>query len=383
MSNRIQYPVTPSFSVEEAAAKLTNKDYQTLPIAREFVRVAPYNPQYAFTHQQGLAMFKGKLYVTFSRGYAHEDFPGQEMVVVSSENFYDWSEPKVIGPCHQGTYDKTTIITGNLYSRGDRLIAYFAEHDWCKAKFTENGFSHDQPTAGTQSWLWMTYTEDGETWSDPVPSPGNAHESPRQTLTGEWLASWGDGVLFSDAETPDGGDWVWNCLSEEQRQFGYAQGAKMLGECSWYQLDDGVINMLIRNDMMLDGKQIFNAMLSQSYDGGRTWTNPYRAENFRIDWQMVNTGRLPDGRFYFVSTTALNRQYGRYPLILLVSDNGYTFTRGYTLRDELHDLQQEGWSKGGEYGYPEVLIYGDYMYIVCSRLKEVVELTRVKLSDIQ
>ena len=66
-----------------------------------------------------------------------------------------------------------------------------------------------------------------------------------------------------------------------------------------------------------------------------------------------------------------------------MSKDGYTFTHGYTLRDELHDLQQQGWSKGGEYGYPEVLIHGEYMYIVTSRLKEVVEVTRVKLSDIQ
>jgi len=384
MSNRIQYPVKPPFSVEEAAEKFTNQDYQAEKIPVEYVRVAPYDPDYAFTHQQGMAMFKGKMYIIFSHGYAHEDFPGQEMVVVSSDNFYDWSEPKVIGPCHQGTYDKTTVITGCLYSTDETLFAYYAEHDWCAAKFDEKGgFSHDNTSEGTKSRILMTCTQDGESWSEPVPAAGFPHESPRQTLTGEWLASWGSGMLFSDEEIPNGKNWTVVGLTEEQRQKGYAQGAAMLGECSWYQMDDGVINMVLRNDMKLDGKQIFNAMLSQSYDGGRTWTDPYRAKNFRIDWQMVNFGRLPDGRFYFVSTTAINREHGRYPLVLLLSDDGYTFTRGYTLRDELHDLQQEGWSKGGEYGYPEVLIDNEYMYVVCSRLKEVVELTRIKLSDIK
>lgn len=384
MSAPIRYPVNPPFSVEEAAAKLTNKDYQTSPIAREFVQIAPYDPDYAFTHQQGMAMFKDKLYVIFSRGYAHEDFPGQEMVVVCSDNFYDWSKPKTIGHSREGTYGKTTIITGSLYSTEDKLYAYFAEHDWCAAKFKEDGsFNPEAPYGETRSAIWVTWTEDGVNWSDPVPAHGNPHESPRQTLTGEWLASWGDGVMFSDMEVPGPTDWVRNCLTEEQRQFGYAQGAGMLGECSWYQFDDGVINMVLRNDMKLEGKQIFNAMLSQSYDGGRTWTNPYCAKDFRIDWQMVCFGRLPDGRFYFVSTTALNRQYGRYPLILLVSEDGYDFTRGYTVRDEVREKQKEGWSKGGEYGYPEVLIHGDYMYIVASRLKEVVEVTRIKLSNIK
>ena len=66
-----------------------------------------------------------------------------------------------------------------------------------------------------------------------------------------------------------------------------------------------------------------------------------------------------------------------------MSKDGYTFTHGYTLRDEVREKQQEGWSKGGEYGYPEVLIHGEYMYIVTSRLKEVVEVTRIKLSNIK
>lgn len=89
----ITYPVIPPFSVEEAAKKLTNKDYQTDSITREFVRVAPYDPNYTFTHQQGLAMFQGKLYVTFSRGYAHEDFPGHPARVKRRIHFHPRLHP--------------------------------------------------------------------------------------------------------------------------------------------------------------------------------------------------------------------------------------------------------------------------------------------------
>ena len=72
----------------------------------------------------------------------------------------------------------------------------------------------------------------------------------------------------------------------------------------------------------------------------------------------------------------------RYPLELYVSKNGTDFDKGYILRDEKSALQQEGWAKGGQYGYPEVLIRDGYMYVFYSKQKEVMELTRVALSDI-
>ncbi len=77
--------------------------------------------------------------MVFSRGEKHEDYPGQKMVVVSSDNFHDWSAPQVIAPSHQGTYGKTTIITGCLYSTEDRLYAFCGEHDWGAGKFNADG----------------------------------------------------------------------------------------------------------------------------------------------------------------------------------------------------------------------------------------------------
>jgi len=373
---KVNWPVKPSYTIEQAAQRFTNMNYVTKDIPVEYVRVADYNPNYAFTHQQGMTYFKGKIYVTFSRGHVSEDFPGQEMVVVSSENFYDWSSPKTIGHSRQGTNGKTTIITGSLYTNGDRLFAYYVEHDWCAEKYDANGnFDPTASSAGTTSRILTTFTSDGINWSEPANLGIVSHESPRQTMTGEWLASWGAGMLYSDEAVPSGIYWDKVGLTSAQMQSAISRGAKMLGECSWFQTDDYVINMVMRSDT-------FRAWLAQSYDGGKTWTDAYPT-NFQADWQMVYFGRLPNkGKFFFVGTTALNKHYGRYPLIILLSDDGYNFTRGYTLRDEVYSIKQEGWSKGGQYGYPEVMIHDGYLYVVCSRMKEVVELTRVKLSDI-
>ncbi len=381
------YPVTPLISVEEAADKLTNQDCKLEKIPVEVVDPSPYDPNYAFTHQEGMAFFKGKLYVIFSRGEKDEDFPGQEMVIVSSDNFYDWSAPQVIAPSHQGTYGKTTIITGCLYSTEDKLYAYFVEHDWGALKYPDGVFNMDTPYEGTISRKLMICTEDGINWSEPVDVCGSAHESPRQTLTGEWLASWGSGMMYSDA--PDGQNWELVGLTNEQRQRACDRGATMLGECSWYQMDDYVINMVLRSDVKRDGKQVFEAFLAQSYDGGKTWTDAYPAHNFRLDWHMLYMGRFPDNSgYYFVGTTHPDSnprlpEYNRYPLYLMVSKDGYDFTKGYILRDDVYVMKQEGHAKGGQYGYPEVTIHDGYLYVLCSRMKEYIELTRVKLTDIK
>jgi len=91
-------------------------------------------------------------------------------------------------------------------------------------------------------------------------------------------------------------------------------------------------------------------------------------------------GRLPDGRYYYVGTPVWNN--GRFPLALCLSDDGYTFDKMYVIRDEVYELKIPGWAKGGQYGYPEVLIRGEYMYITYSRVKEIMEVARIKLADI-
>ncbi len=41
-----------------------------------------------------------------------------------------------------------------------------------------------------------------------------------------------------------------------------------------------------------------------------------------------------------------------------------------------------GWSKGGEYAYPYAVMDDTYLYVAYSRHKEMIEVTRVKLTEI-
>ena len=70
---------------------------------------------------------------------------------------------------------------------------------------------------------------------------------------------------------------------------------------------------------------------------------------------------------------------GRCPLDLYLSQNGEDFNRHYVLRDEPYEIRFEGMYKGGIYGYPHSLIHNGYLYVIYSKRKEAVEVTRVEL----
>ena len=107
-----------------------------------------------------------------------------------------------------------------------------------------------------------------------------------------------------------------------------------------------------------------------------------KIETWPVDKLKAYHRQLKDNEDALPKMVEVLKKWG-FRVPLLVSKDGYNFKKGYVLRDERYTLQQEGWSKGGEYGYQEVMIHGDYMYIACSRYKEVVELTWVKMSDIK
>ena len=72
----------------------------------------------------------------------------------------------------------------------------------------------------------------------------------------------------------------------------------------------------------------------------------------------------------------------RNPLMLCLSDNGTDFSQQYILRNERYEQQIEGLYKGGVYGYPSVTITEDSMYIIYSKHKEAIEVTKIDLASL-
>jgi len=376
------FPVTPKMTAQESARKITNKNAKNMgKIVSRYTQVDEYDPGYTYIHHPGLAIFKGKLYASFSRAYSYEDTPGQNAAVcsMSLDNFGTWSEPTVVGPSRKlpdGT--ESCCLSGFLFATADRLYCFYMDKEYGPDAYDKNGKFittkgfHPQPAI--TSYSMMTSTTDGVNWSEPVSVGIAANESPRQSLTGQWFAGSGNKLIFCGDTTPNGVFWDYVGMTEPQYQSSLNRGGlSLLTEASWYQTDDYIIHQMLRSH---DGY----VWMSESYDNGKTWSEAY-STNFTSDTTMANFGRLPDGRFYFVGSPTYGSS--RYPLSLYLSEDGYNFDKYYTIRDERYSVKDDNWTKEGYFGYPEVLISGEYMYIHYTKRKEVAEVTRIKLSDIK
>ncbi len=366
------FPVTPKLTIQQSAVKVDNSKAlkNSKKIASEKVVVSDFESENGFKHQPGFAYFKGKFYAAWGQAAKDEDSPGQSVVISSSSDFYNWSKPVVVGPSVDGGFGMTANQGGFFVSTPNKLYYYYREAHFGPDNFRADGTWIKQIIKYYKYVSKVVSTTDGKTWSKPAVVSIGANESPKKSLTGRYFAGAGTGVIYTD----DIGSLMWKVgrLTKEQEQSGFDRGANILQEASWYQTDDYVIHVMIRSDTN-------RIWMTESYDNGETFTDVYPT-NFATEATMANFGRLPDGRFYFVGTS----RYGsnRYPLVLQISDDGYNWDREYILRDEKYELQQSGWAKNGYYAYPEVLIQDDYMYIFYSKQKEVMELTRVKLTDI-
>ncbi len=373
----VDFPVKPKYeSPQLSAAAVNNRiDGVKTKIKSERSLVAEYDPDWAFAHQNGITYFKGKYYVGWSSGVRHEDAAGQRILVASSsDNCQTWSEPTVVAVPEMGTYGQKALLFAQFVATDDMLYVYFIEHEYGESHFDSNGkfiAKDNQEIIGSRSVA--VFTSDGVNWTEQIEFGGNSNESPRQSLTGRWFSGAGNGLNIWDDE---GEHRVkWSNLSAQQVADARSRGAQLLTEASWYQTDDYVIHMMLR-------AQTGYVWMSESYDNGETWTDAYPT-CFTTDHAMFNFGRLPDGRYYFVGNSTMEAgTWRRYPLELFVSEDGYNFNKAYILRDEKYQMQQQGWSKGGYFGYPEVFIHDGYMHISYSKEKEVIEVTRVKLSDI-
>jgi hypothetical protein len=149
-----------------------------------------------------------------------------------------------------------------------------------------------------------------------------------------------------------------------------------LCEGSFYQTDDGVLHMLLRNT----GRHYVRRLwITESRDNGATWSEP-AVTGFSDANAKFHFGRLPDGRFYYVGNPLAGN---RIPLALSLSRDGVRFDRHFILGDTHYERRKPGGSKGGEYGYPHSLIHGDHLYVIVSRQKEAVEVLRVALGGLE
>ncbi len=390
------FPVKVEGNAEQRAAMINNdlKGKQKVKIASDRATVQAHDHTgYAFNHHPDIAIMNGTIYVTYTQSERHEDAPGQRVVVASSKDFFNWTDPIVCGPCTPNDLMPGTVtanVPSGFYSWNGKLYMYWAARRYGPDKFDNQGrFMTNGSLEGVDTVMLATST-DGVNWSEPMPF-ANPPGRPRLSLTGKWYCHFGLGMAWMDyGEEPDGLSWDhYAQMSGADRQDADKRVKALNGvltENSMFESRDNTFHIMTRSE----AGYLWH---HESLDNGETWSGCYPTK-FTSASSMWQFGNLPDGRVFGVGSS--NIALGRYPLELWVSDDGINFDTCYILRDE-YDLAHSpgeifvpkgqnshcyGWAKGGQYGYPHYAMDDEYLYVAYSRYKEMMEITRVKLSDI-
>ena len=394
------FPVKVEGTPAERSLSINNdlKGKQKVKIKSDRATVSMHDcEKYTFNHHPGIALQDGRLFVSFSQAYNDEDSPGQRLVVAHSDDFFNWSEPVVAAPTMENTLvtgKETANMPASLFALNGTVYYFYSTYSYGSTRFDKYGRfiangGYDDMTS--QSWM-VKSTDGGVTWTQPELYTSAPGATPYKSLHGQWICTFGYGIRWMDAgKEPNGLYWSGSGgvsgaqINAANIRLKGQTAHSALTEDAGYQSPDYVFHTMFRSET--------NYMWhSESYDNGKTWTDP-EPSKFYTSWSMWEFGNLPDGRVFAIGSSDPN---SRYPLELWISKDGYNFDTCYILRDEV-DIAETGglflprsknqhcpgYAKGGEYGYPHVVMDDTYLYVAYSRHKEMMEITRVKFSDIK
>jgi len=353
-------------------------------------RVFLYRPEteWTYSHHPSLAFFRGRYYAVWSNGRRDEDAPGQRLLLSTSTDFRTWTEPAPLVDTLPGRHSDLVLTAAGFHQHEGTLVAYFGQYEYRPDSLAGNERKSPSDRGHQDTCLRARTTTDGETWSEVLEMgvPIVPNHPPQPTASGRLIIS--GNVMFPYTDDPAGlTGWtpagiyppdLAGRLVDDSETFhivreraGWPVG---LCEGSFYQTDDRTLHMLLRSGT-------HRLWVSESADDGTTWSEPVETA-FTDNVSKFHCGRLPDGRFYCVSTPDPEPRSARCPLVIALSEDGARFDRNCILADEPYEQKRPGMHKGGEYGYPHTLIHEGHLCVIISRQKEAVEVLRVPLSSL-
>ncbi|MGD0390073.1 MAG: exo-alpha-sialidase [Tepidisphaeraceae bacterium] len=318
----------------------------------ESVFISRPGTEWTYSHHPHLGFFKGQFYAIWSNGRESEDHPGQRVLISTAQDFAHWTQPRPLVDTVKDAAGVEQVLTAvGLYLYDGRLAAYVASFG---------------PHKENQLVETLT-TTDGQTWSKPhdLGMPLCPNHGPQPTASGRLIICGNTSYPWSDDPSGLGG---WHMVGIDPQS---VQGNPCEG--SFFQTDDGVIHMLLRNGTTQIPHRLW---LTESRDDGLTWSAPVPTE-FSDAYSKFHFGRLPDGRFYYVG----NPLWRRTPLVLSLSRDGVHFDQHFILAEAHRDLPR-GSDEYGFPAYPHSIVHDGRLYVIVSRDKNKIEVLRVALSEL-
>ena len=323
----------------------------------------------SYNHHSQLVKFKGRYYFAWSNGVVDEEAAGQRILLASTDDGTQWAEPL----CIAGDKDDPVVAHNciAMHATDDRLHVIGMKEDTTRDAAVP-GMRRIDPESHEVS---VYASSDGTTWETAFTFSDRlkwVFEAPRETAGGHLLcvAALKDGAAILR--------WPGRELCEHPEVIHVPQphGARFpYGEGTWYQTDDGTIVVFWR-----DEGQSWRAWVNTSTDDGQTFSTPALSD-IPDSMSRLSAGRLPDGRYYLCNNafpTLLNRLH----LMLLLSDDGYTFNTVYVLIDDPTSQRLAGLLKADGYQYPCCLPDGDRLLVGYSINKEDIECGVVAIDSV-
>ncbi len=345
-------------------------DFPKVPFQRSVVYGGNTQTR-AYSHQQTITKFGDRYVDTWSSGFLHEDYVGEEVHLAWSADGVDWSQPQVVA----STPVESKLVRSNagIYATNEHLYNYV-----CVAK----DYGRDTAPPGMcvlkdqHIHLDVYETTDVENWThhENICPSVYLFEGPRRTLGGKLMCCGFDLVrrngmvlIWDDPSKPTTSPRVVD-IPESPDGFYPEQG-------TWYQTDDGRIWMYHR-DQSISGR----LALTWSDDEGETWS-PLLRTDFPNTYSRAFAGRLTDGRYYIVGNN-YDRFLDREHLLIALSDDGYVFNRQYVLVEGQTTRRVNGRHKEDGYHYPNCFADQDKLFVTYSVNKEDIEVGILDTAEI-
>jgi hypothetical protein len=382
-----------------AASPITNR-WGEVPAIRldvEHVAIFAGCEGQAFNHQAQLSFDGRRLYATWTSGPRDEEEAGQQVVMaVSDDEGRSWSDPAVIAPSRPGRFAPSVVVSSGTRVHDGALIAYTGE--WQRYEADRNKEREEARAAAGGHSCFDVRTEArvspdrGRTWSAPVVvvrnqfgfmPPAPTHTG-RLILPGHLTYAWTDDASgltgWRRAMLPGlPNDYLddWYSRSKGARILGLAH---QFNEANFFETDDGVIHMMLRNE------NHSRMGVTESRDNGESWSRPVLT-GYTNSVSRSHFGRLPDGRWFCVNCptppatgAAPSTRTPRTPVVLAISRDGVIFDRHYIIGDAPQgEPRIAGYLKHGRYGYPFLTVTGDRAVVIYSTNKEDINVARFRL----
>ena len=332
-------------------------DFSALPVLKgEHAVVCPYDETWKFQLHNYLLHHDGKFWCMWSAGPEVEDYPTQHVRYATSDDGLHWNAPKNLsGMPAEGR----AFIARDFWLRDGELLGLAASYKG------HGAFGVDKDLQ-LVAYVWNkdngTWFERGVLYQDAI-----NNFSPQKISTGEWMMTRRDArfnvtMLFGGMKSLSD----WRAIPVVDRLKAVRTSKFSPDEPVCWEQPDGTLIAAIRDN---GGSGMLYRTVS--HDHGATWSEAV-ITNYPNATSKLFT--LETSRGYRVLVSNANPRIGRREMHLAVSDDGVTFTRLMRL-----DIPSP---KATTFQYPHVIEHDGNLFIAFSNKKNVTEVLKVKLDDI-